>query len=62
MIDQLNLEHLETFLKNHDIPEIKENPLTFLDIAKQPHYENVLSNIYAFYFEPNQEHGYSCLG
>ncbi|MGJ8734691.1 MAG: PD-(D/E)XK nuclease family protein [Cellulophaga sp.] len=51
-----NLEHLQTFLNQNDIPKIKGKPKTFLGIAKQPHYENVLSNIYAFYFNVNEEH------
>ncbi|PZX10546.1 PD-(D/E)XK nuclease superfamily protein [Breznakibacter xylanolyticus] len=38
-------------------PEVKESPITFLGIAKQPHYEDVWSNIYAFYFDVNAEHG-----
>ena len=54
---EYNIEKLEEFLRDHNIPEIKANPKTFLGIAKQPHYENVLSNIYAFYFNPSEEHG-----
>lgn len=52
-----NLEELEAFLHDYDIPKIKVNTKTFLGIAKQPHYENVLSNIYAFYFNTSEEHG-----
>jgi hypothetical protein len=51
-----NLKLLQDFLGNHSIPRIKHHPKTFLGIARQPHYENVLSNIYAFYFNPNEEH------
>ncbi len=47
---------LEKFLSENKIPVIKKKPLTFLGIAKQPHYENVLSNIYAFFFNVNEEH------
>lgn len=37
--------------------KIKERSgLTFLEIAKCPHIENVWSNILAFYFDPNNEH------
>ena len=50
------LESFEYFLQNNTIPKIKKNPKTFLGIAKQPHYENVLSNIYSFYFNVNEEH------
>jgi len=52
-----NIEQLQAFLEKADIPKIKTKPKTFLGIAKQPHYENVLSNIYAFYFNVNEEHG-----
>lgn len=52
-----NLDRLEAFLRENEIPRIKKKPLTFLEISKQPHYENVISNIYAFFFEVNQEHG-----
>lgn len=51
------LNQLENFLNNHEIPQPKKQVKTFLGIAKQPHYENVLSNIYAFYFDENEEHG-----
>ena len=29
---------------------------TFMDVSGYPHYENVSSNIWAFYFNPNEEH------
>lgn len=32
-------------------------PKTFLEITRQPHYENVITNLYAFYFDVNEEHG-----
>ncbi|MPQ46987.1 hypothetical protein GCQ56_08155 [Marinifilum sp. N1E240] len=51
-----DLSKLQDFLNNIEIPEIKTKPKTFLGIAKQPHYENVLSNLYAFYFDTNEEH------
>ncbi|MGO4912049.1 PD-(D/E)XK nuclease family protein [Leeuwenhoekiella sp. W20_SRS_FM14] len=51
-------EELQDFLDNTEIPIVQPKPLTFLEIAKQPHYENVLSNIYAFYFDVNGEHGF----
>ncbi len=51
------LNELENFLNTHEIPKPKKYRKTFLGIAKQPHYENVLSNIYAFYFDQNEEHG-----
>jgi hypothetical protein len=52
---------LDSFLKITNIPKIKRKPKTFLGIAKQPHYENVLSNIYAFYFNVDEEHGFKDL-
>src|SRR5690554_1082514 len=55
------LSTLQQFLDQHAIPQIKGNPTTFLGIARQPHYENVLSNIYAFFFNPNAEHGFQDL-
>lgn len=48
---------LEEFLDHNVIPKIKKRPKTFLGIAKQPHYENVMSNIYAFYFRVHEVHG-----
>lgn len=57
-MDQSSLQH---FLNKEVIPKIKKRPKTFLGIAKQPHYENVLSNIYAFFFNVNEEHGFNDL-
>ena len=54
----MNLTTLQEFLDTAEIPVIEPKPLTFLEIAKQPHYENVLSNIYAFFFDVNAEHGF----
>lgn len=51
-----NLQELQEFLNQHEIPKPKKRPKTFLGIAKQPHYENVLSNIYAFFFNDNEVH------
>lgn len=52
----MNIEKLEEFLKKTNIPKIKSQQKTFLGIAKQPHYENVISNIYSFYFNPIEDH------
>lgn len=57
----MNLTILREFLDTAEIPVIEPKPLTFLEIAKQPHYENVLSNIYAFFFDVEQEHGFQDL-
>lgn len=37
------------------LPHEKQN-LTFMDVSGYPHYENVCSNILAFYLDPTQEH------
>lgn len=57
----MDLEQLQTFLNQNEIPKIKGKPKTFLSIAKQPHYENVISNIYAFYFNVNEVHKFKDL-
>ncbi len=51
----------QLFLDATTIPHLKSTPLTFLEISKQPHYENVLSNIYAFFFNVSAEHNLSDL-
>lgn len=55
--ETIDVIQLRKFLGNHEIPSVKQLPKTFLEIARQPHYENVISNIYAFYFDPHEEHG-----
>ncbi|WP_277488011.1 PD-(D/E)XK nuclease family protein [Catalinimonas alkaloidigena] len=41
----------------YDYVEEDKQPKTFLEIAQQPHYENVISNILAFFFDTGEEHG-----
>lgn len=53
----LNYHSILTFLNSSKIPTYERSPKTFLEIAKQPRYENVISNIYAFFFDSNEEHG-----
>lgn len=60
-LPNLPLEALQTFLNEVTIPAIRKQPKTFLGIAKQPHYENVISNIYAFFFDVNEAHKMSDL-
>ena len=60
-IEKVDLLQLQSFLNQNEIPIIKSKPKTFLGIAKQPHYENVLSNIYAFYFDVNEVHQFKDL-
>ena len=55
------LDTIENFLNQNEIPKIKGKPKTFLGIAKQPHYENVVSNIYAFFFNVYEEHNFKDL-
>ena len=52
----MDTSELAKFLETATIPKIKKKPKTFLGIARQPHYENVLSNIYAFYFDTEEKH------
>lgn len=53
----MDLSSLQFFLNQSNIPQLKKSPKTFLGIAKQPHYENVISNIYAFFFSVSEVHG-----
>ena len=55
----MNLKEAEIFLKevkkiSSQIPKPEK---TFMDISGYPNYENVCSNILAFYFNPKEEHG-----
>lgn len=61
MNENISLKEMKIFLDSHSIPEAKKWKKTFLAIAKQPHYENVISNIYAFYFKQWEEHGFKNL-
>lgn len=55
------VDDLKSWLENLDVPEPIIKPKTFLGIAKQPHYENVISNIYKFYFRQEEDHGFQDL-
>ncbi|MCH8534066.1 MAG: PD-(D/E)XK nuclease family protein [Flavobacteriaceae bacterium] len=57
----MNIIELKDFFEKEKIPHIPKSKLTFLKISKQPHYENVMSNIYAFFFNSEQEHGFKDL-
>ena len=52
----MDINQLQSFLDQNTIPKVERQPKTFLSIAKQPHYENVLSNIYGFFFTVNEVH------
>ncbi len=44
-----------------ELPDRIERPRTFMDIAGYPHYENVCSNILAFFLDPGEPHGLGTL-
>ena len=54
----MDLKQAEIFLE--EVKEICEKipkkEKTFMEISGYPHYENVCSNILAFYFNPKEEH------
>jgi hypothetical protein len=43
------------------LPSAVSRPPTFMEVAGYPHYENVCSNILAFFFDPNNPHGFGSL-
>ena len=43
------------------VPERPERLPTFMEVAGYPHYENVCSNILAFFFDPGKPHGLGTL-
>jgi len=52
------MNEFETLLQDFEkIPKIKEVVPTIMEIAGFPHYENVCSNILAYYFETKNPHG-----
>lgn len=53
----IDLESITRFLQETPLPSVGRNKLTFFDITKYPHLENVWSNIYAFFINPNTGHG-----
>ena len=53
----MNIELINQMLINFDnIPKLKERKPTYLEIAGFPHYENVISNILAFFIETKEMH------
>lgn len=59
---QISEEYIELrkFLDS-SIPQPKEKVKTFFDIAGFPHYETVISNFYAYYLNPEEEHNLNTL-
>lgn len=49
-------EYLNLLLKFQALPETPK-ARTFMEVSGYPHYENVSSNLLAFYFDPKEEHG-----
>lgn len=43
------------------VPKLEAKAPTYLEISGQPHFENVCSNILAFYFNTNESHGFKDL-
>jgi hypothetical protein len=43
------------------LPRRVERPKTFMEIAGYPHYENVCSDILAFFMDPEESHGLKAL-
>lgn len=52
------LPELASYLSDLKIPDTYTKPLTFLDISRQPHFENVISNYYAFFLNDQEQHNY----
>lgn len=57
MNDLVDLDNLSAVLRKSVDIEIKSRVKTFFDVSGFPHYENVISNILAFFFDSNEEHG-----
>jgi hypothetical protein len=58
-MDNQDITALQQLINDFNSLKIKERSgLTFLEIAKCPHLENVWSNILAFYLNPNNEHNF----
>jgi hypothetical protein len=57
---ELDYEEIFEFL-SLDLPQSPDEVDTFLDIAGYPHYEEVISNIYAYYLDKEAEHGFKDL-
>lgn len=57
-----SLENFEKLLDDfRQLPGSVERPRTFMEIAGYPHYENVCSNVLAFFMNPEEQHGLGTL-
>ncbi|MCY3767494.1 MAG: PD-(D/E)XK nuclease family protein, partial [Gemmatimonadetes bacterium] len=63
MTDEWNAEAAEAVLEafRQEVPPRPERPPTLMEISGYPHYENVCSNILAFFFDPDKPHGLGTL-
>lgn len=57
----LSLDQLADFLQNTRWPRVPERQPTFFSIAGFPHYENVMSNVYQFFFSTDSPHNLGSL-
>lgn len=59
-MQKANIKNVDVFrglLSKFDtIPKLEQREPTFMEIAGYPHYENVCSNILAFFFDSNENH------
>ena len=55
-MEEFDFEKLSTLLKKSSNIEIKTRVKNFFDVSGYPHYENVVSNILAFFFDVTEEH------
>lgn len=58
-----DFKELENFLNevNQLYNKIPVKEKTFMDVSGYPNYENVCSNILAFYLKPSEEHNFDAL-
>ena len=48
---------LKSLLNSFNLLPHEASQKTYMDVAGYPHYENVVSNVLAFYLDPKEEHG-----
>jgi len=60
MSDINRVKNLLELVKNNPI-NIESRRKTFMDVTRYPHYENVVSNLLAFFFDDTEEHGMGSL-
>jgi hypothetical protein len=58
MSEKLKLEKLLDFFDEIEIPLVIPKEKDLFAISGYPHYENVLSNLYRFYFSYDEDHGF----